>query len=99
MKNVIKKIAAAAMAFTLIGGGTAIAKTVAPETAAPTTITASAAHSCSAHVRYSDTLQFTGLYRYSGGRWQKQYVVIESAYCLTCGRQVSQRSWIEWRNA
>ena len=44
MKNVMKKIAAAAMAFTLLGAGTAITKTVAPEISASTTITAEAAN-------------------------------------------------------
>ena len=32
MKNIIKKITAAAMAFTLLGAGTAAIKTVAPQT-------------------------------------------------------------------
>ena len=42
MKNVLKKITAVAMAFTLIGGGTTIAKTVSPQFAESTTMTASA---------------------------------------------------------
>lgn len=40
MKNVIKKIAVAAMAFTLLGAGSVITETAAPQT----TITASAAN-------------------------------------------------------
>ncbi len=42
MKNIIKKITATAMAFTLLGAGTAITKTIAPQT--DNTITASAAY-------------------------------------------------------
>ena len=42
MKNVIKKIAAVAMAFTILGTGTAIVKTVSPQFAESTTMTASA---------------------------------------------------------
>lgn len=41
MKNMIKKIAAAAMAFTLLGTGTAVTKTIAPK--ADNTLVASAA--------------------------------------------------------
>ncbi len=41
MKNVIKKIAAVAMAFTLLGTGTAVTKTIAPQF--DNSITASAA--------------------------------------------------------
>ena len=42
MKNVIKKIAATAMAFSLLGTGTAVTKTIAPQ--AVNTTTASAAN-------------------------------------------------------
>lgn len=41
MKNIIKKIAAVAMAFTLLGTGSAVTSTISPETA--NSITASAA--------------------------------------------------------
>lgn len=41
MKNIVKKITAAAMAFTLLGAGSSVAKAVKPE--ASGTITASAA--------------------------------------------------------
>jgi len=46
MKNILKKVSAIAMAFTLLGTGTAITKNVSPETTTPS-ITASAA--CSHH--------------------------------------------------
>lgn len=42
MKNVIKKISAAAMAFTLLGAGTVITNTIAPQ--ASNTLTASAVY-------------------------------------------------------
>ena len=58
MKNVIKKIAAVAMAFTMLGTGTAITETIAPKT--NNSIVASAAsyaptckHSCSTYKTYS----------------------------------------------
>ena len=44
MKNVIKKIAATAMAFAMLGTGTAITKTIAPQF--DTAITANAASYC-----------------------------------------------------
>ncbi len=58
MKNVIKKIAAVAMAFTMLGTGTAITETIAPKT--NNSIVASAAsyaptcnHSSSTYKTYS----------------------------------------------
>ena len=47
MKTIIKKISAIAMAFTLIGTGTAITKTISPKS--DTTITASAARNTKAY--------------------------------------------------
>lgn len=44
MKNVIKKIASIAMAFTLLGTGTAVTRTISPKS--NNTITANAADTC-----------------------------------------------------
>ena len=41
MKNILKKVSAIAMAFTLLGTGTAITKNVSPETTTPSITTPS----------------------------------------------------------
>ncbi|MDD6058915.1 MAG: hypothetical protein PUB97_00860 [Ruminococcus sp.] len=100
MKKVIKKIAAVAMAFTLLGTGTAITNSASTKLPS-TSITASAAHNCRERVRITNSLTFTGLYRYdstsSGNVRYKLYAVTECTYCIRCGRQVSVRTWMEWR--
>ena len=75
MKNVMKKIAAAAMAFTLLGAGTVITNTVAPQA----TLTASAA--CQYH-RADNTYCNRIDYIPVGGSKVK---VCEYHYCRCCG--------------
>lgn len=86
MKNTLKKIASIAMAFTLLGAGTAITKNVSPKS--DNTITASAAcqyHDGSyANGRYITNYRLdTSNYSYykSGGKWYKQ----TARYCRCCG--------------
>lgn len=79
MKNVLKKISAVAMAFTLLGAGTAVTKTVAPQS--DNTMTAQAYippqycdHNCGTHS--------TLLHSYKKGK----YRVYEYAECCDkCG--------------
>lgn len=53
MKNIIKKIASVAMAFTLLGAGTAITKTIAPQKANANTIVAHAGSTtCYGHSQF-----------------------------------------------
>ena len=99
MKNVFKKLAAAAMAFTLLGSGSAIIKDIAPQT--DNSITASAACNHAGYRRYEGassgwvTTSFIYGYRKVNGVWvykkvgenQRRTVYI---YCAGCASQVSQ---------
>jgi hypothetical protein len=94
MKNILKKVSAIAMAFTLLGTGTAITKNVSPETTTPS-ITASAA--CSHHgYRYSTTGNWQTYYAYKANNVvyyeQKRKV---SVHCGSCSKVVS--SYYEYR--
>ena len=51
MKNIIKKIASIAMAFTLLGTGTAVTKTISPNYGS--TLTASSANSVSSSAAFN----------------------------------------------
>ena len=74
MKNVIKKITAAAMAFTLLGAGGSIAKSAKP--AASNTLTASAAHTC--YCKYDRNASYV----------RNGYVYCCSVYrCTSCGSE------------
>ena len=91
MKNVLKKIAAAAMAFTLIGAGSAITNTVAPE--ASNTITASAANHAHGQFYYdrlaSTKLLSTQRIRDAKARkitTIKTYAKIYNRYCGQCDK-------------
>ena len=98
MKNVIKKITATAMAFTLLGAGTTIATTLSPKSY--TTLVASAC-SCNAR-RYASTKQVITGYRQEpvymtkwNGRRFVQYVAyyknvpvyatVSCIRCVNCG--------------
>ena len=98
MKNITKKIASIAMAFTLLCAGTAITNTVSPKSD-NTIVIANAAHNCSDHVRYTSSATWTGSVRRKNGVWQKQYRVVERAYCVTCGSLVKTIPFYEWRRA
>lgn len=97
MKNVIKKIAASVMAFTLLGTGTAITKTVSPKS--DTTIVANAAcnHNCGRYEMYS-TWRTYG-YVYKQVRTKNGYVSVKIGekqcrtvytYCNYCNQSVGQ---------
>ena len=95
MKNIIKKITAAAMAFTLLGAGSAAIKSAAPKT--DNTLVASAA-SCN-HVAggynnqwgdwqfssFNYTLFPAGGYYYASSANMVRY---EYACCYKCGQQL-----------
>ena len=82
MKNVLKKIAATAMAFTLLGAGTAITKTVSPKS--DNTLVASACN-CNAR-RYASTKQvYTGFHNepITKLKWDgHKYVTIVVGYSI-----------------
>lgn len=63
MKNIIKKVSAFAMAFTLLGAGTAIAKEIAPSS--DTTLTASAITYAN-EWRERDTFHDVRVYEFDG---------------------------------
>ena len=68
MKNVIKKIAATAMAFTILGTGTAVTKSIAPKM--DNSIVASAA--CHAHGQFVKTA-YDWRYEYTSTKWETFY--------------------------
>ncbi|MBR5683602.1 MAG: hypothetical protein IKW96_10095 [Ruminococcus sp.] len=68
MKNVIKKIAATAMAFTILGTGTAVTKSIAPQM--DNSIVASAA--CHAHGQFVETA-YEYRYDHTAKKWEVYY--------------------------
>ena len=82
MKKAIKRIATVAMAFTLLGTGNAITKTIAPQ--ADNTITASAA--CQYHKKNVYTTNKIVLK--NDGYVYRHYTV----YCSCCRKEVNQYS-------
>ncbi len=76
MKNVIKKITAAAMAFTLLGAGSAAIKSAAPKT--DNTLVASAA------CQYHDGTYVAGRYI------SNFYVRGNYKYCCCCGQRTGR---------
>ena len=95
MKNIIKKITAITMAFTLLGSGTAIAKNVSPKS--DNTLTASAATCLHHGYRYSTTSNWV-VYRVEPltGKvklHQKRTVYVR---CGSCDRVVN--TYIEYRS-
>ena len=79
MKNVLKKVTAAVMAFTVLGGGSVITKTVAPQS--DTTLVASAGWSnpnCQFHGRDTYRVYFKG--KING----KERIVGHYLYCSCC---------------
>ena len=84
MKNVLKKIAAVAMAFTLIGGGTTIAKTVAPESS--NTITAHALCQYHGYISNSDFVYYTYSWSvFPGMNMYDPQPTGEARRCRCCG--------------
>lgn len=95
MKNLIKKISAVAMAFTLIGAGTAVTRTSTAKS--DNTLTAYAADTyCPTHgcgVYTVTTKRFTGKTNYFYfGQW-KEYEYTQSTYCNICNRLLSTKKW------
>ena len=86
MKNVMKKIAVAAMAFTLLGAGSVITETAAPQT----TLTASAASRYDGHAHgqytYNSTYQKLIWAREGVGYWI--WVNAPCKRCRVCGEIV-----------
>lgn len=89
MKNVIKKIAAVAMAFTMLGTGTAITETIAPKT--DNSIVASAASYAPSTCKHSAPTYKTYSNKWVAGTFQegififtlyKRYVYTR---CSNCG--------------
>lgn len=78
MKNAFKKLAAVAMAFTLLGTGTAVSKTIAPQT--DNTLTASA---CNFHGQFRGIRFENVLYRAGNGWYETREAVVQ--YCQECG--------------
>lgn len=83
MKNTLKKITAAALAFVLLGAGSVFTRTVAPKS--DNTLVASAAscnncHGGSYHVTSKLDVYpiWTGDYVY--------YICVETVYCGLCGK-------------
>ena len=74
MKNVLKKIAAAAMAFTLIGTGSAISTSKTTKT--DNSLTANAASSCKHNCRHYSQYFPVGDY------------IFEYAYCCNCNARI-----------
>jgi hypothetical protein len=108
MKNTIKKIAAIAMAFTLLGTGTAITKSINPESV-NIGITANAACSHSNPRVTTTTKELsaspTGNTEWRGWHKYSEYVVAYETYtkctCNSCGKLLYQKdriyTCIEWR--
>lgn len=90
MKNVIKKIAAVAMAFTLFGTGTTISKTVNPKST-----TTLSAHAACNHVPRSTprVVDYGWTYEYTSGLWSvnpsKVYSRKCAWVCTKCGLDIS----------
>ena len=94
MKNVIKKISAIAMAFTLLSTGTAAIKTIAPQTV--NTITASAAGGTCSHASGSWSSWRTTNTKYG---WLPLTTVTKTEYqertctCIRCGHVMTERRY------
>ncbi len=84
MKNIIKKIAATAMAFTLLGAGTAVTKTIAPQFDNSITASAACSHTVGAgsagEWKKYDTTHKGWLW----GNWQWWYK--QPVKCTKCGK-------------
>ena len=99
MKNAIKKISAIAMAFTLLGTGTAVSKAINPQTN-----NALVAHAADAYCPYHACGSYTDLRRevsteYVGTIKFKVYTIYEIRRCNVCGRFLSktyvEEHWVQ----
>lgn len=82
MKNILKKISAVALAFTLLGTGTVITRNVSPK--ASNTLTANAISCDNCH---GGSYHISTRYEYVwGGR---RIYVFEETYCSLCGKVLS----------
>ena len=90
MKNVIKKIASVAMAFTLLGTGAAVTKTIAPETT-NNTITAYAIAYCPNHSGVRSEIHKEFWYKTYDSKAKKYAYTfrrVKYYYCAVCGRSL-----------
>lgn len=83
MKKAIKKITAAALAFTLLGTGTVISKNVSPKSTAVFTSHAEFAHNCSSYK--TGPFYINQMDRYAAGA--ARIFVIQYYRCAVCGRE------------
>ena len=95
MKNVIKKIAAVAMAFTLLGTGTTIAKTVNPKS-----VTSLSAHAaCNHYIQrsYTGNWQYIGIdpisLMYDNVWYSRPY----EDRCGSCGKLINSGTYYRYR--
>ncbi len=90
MKNVIKKVSAIAMAFTLLGTGSVVTKTVSSDATNSYTITANAAKKCS-HKKTTTTtvmvLEKTIKHKKSVERIYHDRITTR---CVSCGKIISE---------
>ena len=90
MKNIIKKVSAIAMAFSLLGTGSAISKVISPDTQNSYIITAEAAkkHKCwdSVYTTYTESIYKEETYWDKNGKIHKEvtYKCVRKYYCNTC---------------
>ncbi|SHM12459.1 hypothetical protein [Ruminococcus flavefaciens] len=85
MKNTIKKITAIAMAFTLLGTGTAISKSVNPQSSS--TLVANAADYCPSHngTYTYDSYDYVGIVERNGKHYI-EYNRFKATKCAVCGK-------------
>lgn len=96
MKNAIKKIAAAAMAFTLLGTGSAVTKTINPKF--DTAITANAAY-CNHVIQRKYTSNWRPMEDWFGfysGHEVWQYRRYEDI-CCRCGKKIKTGTYYRYR--
>ncbi len=103
MNNVIKKIAAVAMAFTLLGTGTAVTKTINPKFDTAITANAACKHNCRRFASNYGSWQhesyeygFIGTYMMRVGENQKRTVDIKCAGCNTVVDHMTEHRYDQW---
>lgn len=88
MKNVFKKVTAAAMALTLLGAGTTITKNISPKTSNTLTASAATRYDGHAHGQYTYDSTYTKLVAAKNlykGRWiSLGYYVTQVVPCKRC---------------
>ena len=83
MKNTLKKITAAALAFVLLGAGSVFTRTVAPKS--DNTLVASAASCNNCHGGSYHVTSKWDVYPIRIGFYNVQYIWVETVYCSLCG--------------